>query len=304
MGEAAALIAAFTWSATSVAMAQLSVRTTPVAMSALRLSVASLLLPFVLLASGTVGELGSASALAIFSMVGSGLLAYTIGDTVYIRALSQVGIQRAFPIAMSLFILLSVAGGVLLLDEPFRWTQAAGALLTAVGISLIVRSHAQAAEGVLDAAGVATGARRQHLGPQAYVLLLIVGVTWAGATLWLAAGRGDLGAIPASAMRTPAGAVAMLTFAMVTAPADLARPFLDRRQLAGIVGVGVMGTLFGSLLYVYAVGEAGAARTTILSAASPLMALPLSVLVLKEPFTRAVAAGTAVCVAGIVLVVA
>jgi drug/metabolite transporter (DMT)-like permease len=73
--------------------------------------------------------------------------------------------------------------------------------------------------------------------------------------------------------------------------------------MAGIVAIALSGTLFGSLLYVYAVGEAGAATTSVLNATAPLLALPLSMIFLKEPFTRGIAAGTVVCVAGVVLVV-
>ncbi len=91
MGEAAALVAAFTWSATSVAMARLTLHVTPVAMSALRLAIASLILPFVLLASGETGQLADAPLGAIVAMIGSGLLAYAIGDTLYITALKRLG---------------------------------------------------------------------------------------------------------------------------------------------------------------------------------------------------------------------
>ena len=66
---------------------------------------------------------------------------------------------------------------------------------------------------------------------------------------------------------------------------------------------GVIGTGFGSLMYVYAVVHAGAARTAVLSATSPLLALPLSMIFLGERFTTRIGAGTALCVAGIVLVV-
>jgi drug/metabolite transporter (DMT)-like permease len=95
----------------------------------------------------------------------------------------------------------------------------------------------------------------------------------------------------------------MLGFALATAPRDLAVPFRRLDHIGPIAIIGIASTLLGSLLYVYAVGEAGAARTTILNAASPMMALPLSILFLKEPFTRSIAIGTAICVAGILLVV-
>lgn len=137
-----------------------------------------------------------------------------------------------------------------------------------------------------------------------YAIIALVGVFWAAATLWLADGRGELGPVAASALRTPSGAAGMLAFGMLTAPAQLAAPFKRRELILGIAVVAVVGTLFGSLLYVYAVGEAGPGKTSILNACAPLLALPLSVFVLKEPFTRMVALGTVLCVAGIILVVA
>jgi drug/metabolite transporter (DMT)-like permease len=136
------------------------------------------------------------------------------------------------------------------------------------------------------------------------VLIVLVGVFWAAATLWLADGRGQMGSVAASVLRTPAGAAGMLAFGLLTARSDLVAPFRRRETMIGIVSVAIVGTLFGSLLYVYAVGEAGPGKTSILNACAPLLALPLSVAILKEPFTKIVAAGTVVAVAGIILVVA
>ncbi len=75
------------------------------------------------------------------------------------------------------------------------------------------------------------------------------------------------------------------------------------RDLALILGVGVAGTAFGSLLYIYAVTTAGAARTVILNSTSPLMALPLSMLLLGERPTQRIGLGTALCLAGTLIVV-
>jgi drug/metabolite transporter (DMT)-like permease len=86
-------------------------------------------------------------------------------------------------------------------------------------------------------------------------------------------------------------------------PRELRAPFRERGHILGIAAAGLAGTAFGSLMYVYAVVTAGAARTAVLSATSPLLALPLSMVFLGERFTRRIGAGTVLCVAGIVLVV-
>lgn len=321
MGELAALVAAFTWSATSVVMTSLSARTSPVALSALRLSAATLVLPFILFFSGQAGDIGTAPWTSIAAMIGSGFIGYAVGDTLYIRSLGLLGMQRTFPISMALFISLTVLGGILLLDEPFKWGLLAGAALIGAGVYLIVVSRDQLDS---DRVVVATGAepalagmvavragrwpgKRGWLSGQAaqgYAGIVVVGFLWAAASLWLAVGREDLGAVAAGALRTPAGAIGLLAFGLATRPRDIYAPFLDRRHIGAIALAGLLGTAFGSLLYVYAVGEAGAARTAVLSAASPLMALPLSVIFLREPLTRRVLGGTALCVGGIALVVA
>ncbi|MGH7754110.1 MAG: DMT family transporter, partial [Gemmatimonadales bacterium] len=126
---------------------------------------------------------------------------------------------------------------------------------------------------------------------------------WAAASLLLAGKRGDLGAVAAGSIRLPAGAIGLLGFVAVAQRAELAAPFRDRRHLWGIVLAGLIGTGIGSMMYVYAVVEAGAARTAVLSATAPLMGLPLSVLILKEKLDLNVGIGTLLCVFGIALVV-
>jgi drug/metabolite transporter (DMT)-like permease len=316
MGELAALVAAMTWSATSVMLTSLTARTSPVVLSALRLGAATLVLPFILIASGQAGDIGDASWGALFAVVGSGLVGYGLGDTIYIRALGMLGMQKTFPISMALFISLTIVGGIVLLGEPFKWGLPAGALLIGVGIYLIVIPARGAPAQPLPAVPVAEPALAgfadlprsaglfRKAGLSGYALLAAVGLLWATATLWLAGGRGDMGAVAAGSLRTPAGAFGLLGFAMATQPRALAVPFRDRRHLGAIVASGLAGTAFGSLMYVYAVLKAGAARTAVLSATAPLLALPLSIIFLNERFTPRVGTGTVLCVLGIVLVVA
>jgi drug/metabolite transporter (DMT)-like permease len=314
VGEIAALLAAMTWSATSVALTSLGARTAPVVLSALRLSAATLILPFILLASGQFGDLEEASTRTLLEVMASGVVGYGLGDTIYIFALQRVGMQRTFPITTALFIGMTVAGGVVLLGEPFSWGLPVGTVLVGAGIYLIVIPAAgeapqplpavPAAEPALAAFGELPSPRvisRPTL--SGYVLLILVGVFWAIATLWLAAANGDLGAIAAGSIRTPAGGAALLLYALALQRPQLAAPFRNRGHIAAIAAAGLLGTAFGSLLYVYSVTELGAARSAVFSATAPLMALPLSIIFLKERMTRRIGVGTVLCVGGVVLLV-
>ena len=314
MGEAAALISAFTWSCSSVALASLGARTTPAVLSALRLTFGSVVLILLLLMSGDFREYQTLSALGAAGLILSGLLGYAVGDTLYIRALTRIGIQRTFPIVQALFILLSVAGGILILDESAGWGLVAGAALVGVGIYLVIARAIPKAGPMAIVAAVdvepAASARAPRSRPRlhgwmadGYWLLPMVGLTWACATILLAQSRGDLGAISAGTLRTPAGAFGLLAFTSVFQRAELARPFRNRNHIGAIAAAGVLGTALGSLLYVYAVFEAGAARTVVLNATAPLMAVPLSIFFLGERFSRRIAFGTALSVLGIIFVV-
>ncbi len=314
MGELAALVAAMVWAGTSVALTSLSARTSPVVLSGLRLGFGSLVVGVVLFFSGQAADLSDASSATLFGVIASGFIGYGLGDTIYILALKRLGMQRTFPITMALFIAMTVAGGVLLLDEPFSWGLPTGALLIGAGVYLIVippkgsPGHAMPPVPAEPAAATLAEARAEAAfaspGRLGYGLLLAVGVFWTAATLWLADAKGDLGPIAAGAIRTPAGAFALLGFAAAMQRPDLAAPFRNRNHLFAILAAGMIGTGLGSLMYVYAVVTAGAARTAVLSATSPLMAMPLSIIFLGERLTTRIGAGTALCVGGILLVVA
>jgi drug/metabolite transporter (DMT)-like permease len=312
MGELAALVAAMVWAGTSVALTSLSNRTSPIVLSGLRLGFGSLVVGVVLLASGQAGDYSSASAATLFGVIASGFIGYGLGDTIYIAALKRLGMQRTFPITMALFIALTVAGGVVLLGEPFGWGLPAGAVLIGAGIYLVVIPAKGSREVpplpiATDPALSTTAETALSFaapGPIGYALLGLVGIFWTAATLWLANAKGELGPVAAGAIRTPAGAVALLGFAAATQRPSLAAPFRNRNHLLAILAAGMIGTGLGSLSYVYAVVRAGAARTAVLSATSPLMALPLSMIFLGERLTPRISLGTALCVGGILLVVA
>ena len=136
------------------------------------------------------------------------------------------------------------------------------------------------------------------------MLLALVPLLWTVATVWLASARGELGAISASALRVPVGAGLLMLFLLSARPRDLQRASAHRRDLLAIAAAGIVGMAAGSLLYIYALLEAGAARSAVLSASSPLFAIPLAVLFLGEPLTKRGLVGTGVCVLGIVFVVA
>jgi len=294
MGEAAALASALTWAATSVTLARLGTRYPAPILSSLRLLAATPFLILLVVATGATSQLRDASWLVLMAMAGSGLVGYGLGDTTYIRSMGGVGMQRMAPPTTALWVALSAAGGIWLLDEPFSWGLIAGGVLVIVGTWFIVAQSAAAA---------ATGPMRWGT-PRSILAISAVALAWTVATLALAGGRGDLGAAAAGIVRIPAGGLAIGLVMSVTTRGAILRRLPQGRDLALIVAVGILGTGMGSVLYIFAVAEAGAARAVILNSISPLIALPLSMLVLRERPTGRIGIGTLLCVAGTFIVLA
>jgi drug/metabolite transporter (DMT)-like permease len=320
VGALAALVSALLWAATSTALTALSARSSAVVLSGVRLGAATLCIPVVVLLAGGRDEFTGASASVLFALIASGAIGYGVGDTAYIRSLSLLGMQRVFPISIAGYITLTVLGGGIFLDEPLGLALILGSILIGLGVTLVVMSSSErplegipvsgpappALEAFADLGVVAPAAgrrRRVSRDLEGYAMLTIVSVTWAAATLWLAWAGNELGAVATWAVRTPIGAAGLIIVSLATRRGPLLALVRDRRQLGVIVVAGVVGTAIGSLCYVYSVVEIGAARAAVLSATSPLMALPLAILFLEERTTWQIGAGTAACVAGIVLVI-
>ena len=310
------MAAAVSWAVSSIALASVSMRVPALVVGALMGSFASLVLASALVITGQYEDLTAASATTLLALVGSGVIGFAIGEPLYVRTLSILGVQRAYPVAMGLFILFATTGGIVLLGERFTPGLIAGGVLIVGGAYLIAAfrqeqlphaSHAgpqSAGEGGTRTATVpaAVSARPRRL--QAYGMLVMVPVMWATATLVLARTGDEVGAIPAAGLRVPAGALLLTAFLLLVRPRDLEAALRSRRDVLTIAGAGVSGISIASLLFVYALFEAGAARTSVLTASSPLFAMPLAVVFLGERLTRYVLAGTTLSVAGIIIVVA
>lgn len=322
MGELAALVAAFLWSATSTLLAGLVLRVPAPVLSFVRLTVAIPMYLLLIFATGAWRDIGEDNWRTIVSMLGSGMIGFGIGDSLYILGLGRVGISKTFPVSMALFTLLTFLGAAILLGEEIGLNVAAGAALILAGCYLIVTGgrgkRAAPVEAVAPAAGAGTpvlAGAAPVSGLRGFATLSLPAYTgwtavilsaffWAGATLWLTAGSGNLDALAAGSLRVPAGALALGAFVGSVFGFRSLEVFKSRRRLASVLAAGWLGTAIGGALYIYSVQEAGAAKAAILSATSPLLALPLAFLFLGERPGRRVLAGTVVSVLGVVLVVA
>jgi DME family drug/metabolite transporter len=286
LGEVVGLLSALAWGTTGLLVRAHGPHLHAIVINALRLGISGsvFVLAWPLLSDRQPVPL-AAWLLLVMSMVA----ALVIGDSLYFEALKRIGVARAMPISMGYPVLASI-GAVVLLHERMGPLAAVGVLLTLGGVYLVARpvkttTSSSKAEG-----------RGYWLGVG---LAAAAAVSWSCSTIALGPALELVDVPTASAIRTPI-ASALLFLTARRAGVLPAVGHLRGRALLAIVLTGLT-SVAATGFFMLSVALAGAGRAAVVTATSPLFAMPISVLVLREPGSWRLVAGTVCSVIGVVL---
>ncbi len=289
MGEAAGLASAFCTALSAIIVRSFASRINVWALNATFGLFTSLFYFVVLIASGHTGELMRVSWNTLALTMLTGLTGMTLGGSAYIRGLDLIGVARAFPIQMSSYTLFTLVMALVLLNEPFSLTLILGVLSVLSGLFFLGGTQQ----------GDHTTARQVKWG---LAFSLGAGLIWAVTTLILRVVVEREPAIVVNFIRMPAGTLSLVVLTFLLTGAYDPRKY-GRKSLLIMAATGSLLMGLGSLLFVFALAQAGAAKTAILASTSPLFALPLAVILGREKITARVVGGTALTVLGIALIV-
>jgi len=296
-GVLAALGSAASWALASTLMATQSGRLDPTSINGIRMVWAAVFFGVILVAGRQVGALLDLGWWNVVQLAIGATLGLGVGDTLYVRALTVIGLARAFTVSLGLYTVFTFTLSAILFGEDIGVLVVIGSglVLASVYVVSFLGRSTSAARGdsaaPVSSREVATG----------LVLIALVGLCWATATVWTRSVAGDHSAVAVGSIRLPAAALVVFTVVAMTRSSSVRRREVSRRSHAILALAGVIGTGLGALLFIYALQHAGAGRAAVISSASPLFALPLGVLVLREPITRWVALGAAMGTSGIAL---
>ena len=291
-GEVIAILSALLWAVASVLMTVGTKRIHAVPMNMIRCLISTsffwILLPFY----GGLEALAAIPPLAFVWMIVSVLGLLVIGDTLYFRSMDLAGVSWAMPVA-SINPLWAVLLASVFVDEPLTWSLLLGAVLVVVGVTLLSRPVGQ----VTGGRTIQPSERRAGL-----LLALATSVLWAVGQVALKPATAGMHSVVANSVRQPMGLLLLVGLTTVQGRwRDLRK--LDRRSWVIIIVASLVGTGVGTLLFIMAIQMAGAGRTAVLTSSAPLMAIPFSMLWLRERPTRWTLTGTLLTTAGIALVV-
>lgn len=288
IGEAAALLSAVFWGVGSVLLKRPSQRLSPFYVAAFRMSVIGLLSIAIVAAAGQLGDVFRVPLKTFLEILFSAVVV-GLGDTALYKAFGMGDLARIFTVNTGLYVLFSIIASALFVHEPITPRIVAGGVLVVAGIALI--SERQRA---------LSGQKGFGIPPKVFLLLVFTSLTWAASIIALNHAMKDVGTLPGAAIRMPLMALTILPLALFHG--DLKRHGTggpDRLALliSGICGAG------SSLLWLAALKYAHPGVASILNSTAPVFVLMMTTLFLHEHPTRRSLAGTAVCMAGIVLTV-
>jgi drug/metabolite transporter (DMT)-like permease len=227
--------------------------------------------------------------LTVALLIASLVAGLAIGDTLYFAAIPRIGVSRALPISMC-YPLLTTTLAVALLGEPIGQVSAVAIAATLTGVYLVARPAKEA-----PAEYVSTG-RTYGMG---VAMAVAAALAWSASAVLLRPALERVDIWTASAVRAPIAALVLWLFA-ARVGALPERAHLRRMSLLLIASTGALNVL-ATVLFLASVASAGAARAAVLTATSPVFAVPLAVLVLRERATWRLVLGTLCSVAGVTL---
>lgn len=288
-GEISALGCAFTWALSSVFTKSLAPKFHPLRLNFLRCLGASVLLWCLIPFSPGISSLSQTPSAPLFYLIVSALLGICLGDTIYIKGLTLINANLAFPLAQATMPILTLAAAVLFLGEAMSWSLGLGTVLVIGGVCLIANP-----EGSDTSSRLVPPPPKKGLG---IALILSASVFWTISISLLKPGLQGVNLVLANGIRLPLAALVLALLSWKKGGAGPLKPGLREVGLGAFSGALSFG--LGGLLFLLAIQDAGAGKAAVLTSSGPLFGLPLSALYLKERATARVALGTGLVVAGI-----
>jgi len=290
-GEAYAIACAFLWALSSTLLKSQTDKMGVIPLAAWRTVPGLFIYLGLLFFSGQANEIMHLPFRSLAFLIGSTLIGLGLGDLLYFRSMKLIGLARAMPIS-STYPFFTLVLALLFLAEQFAWTIVGGAVLISVGTYLLAFPRGS---------GRVEGATTQGMEFTGVALALASAACWAAGTVMLRLGLEGASIVVANSIRMPLLVTVLFAILFQRREIGQVREY-GLRSLGITLLAGTIGTGLGTFTFLAALQRVGAAKTSILTSATPLFGVPFS-LILGEKLTPRTVVGTFLTVAGVWLTV-
>jgi drug/metabolite transporter (DMT)-like permease len=323
LGEIAAIGGAICFGLGNVLIKSQGNKIKPIAINAIRLSFSAIFYFIIILATRTLGSTFTMNWKSALLIVGGTLMGIIIGDVIFYLSQQLIGLSRAYPIALS-YPLLTYLIGIMFSFESYNKFRIQGVILVILGVYLVSSSTENQLEKLTK--------NEYHQSVELYssiskeeennkliwtkkeekarrnIILGILGslttaVCWTIGTIMMDQGLSEeITGISANAFRMICIAPVAMSVFLAGNRGKMKSKF-SKKGIALVILAGIIGNTIGSLLYIFALSFSAASTTAAITAASPLIATPLSVIFLKEKVSLLLILGTLLTLSGIWLII-
>lgn len=289
MGEFAALSNAAMWALTGVVSKGLGREVRPVHIVTAQSFAAVILFVLVALVIGQLDDVVRTPIAAIGIFAASSVI-NTVGSLVFWIAISRGSVSKVYPTTQSIFILASMGAGWIFLDDAPRIGVAGGAALIIFGVVLL-NYHRGGFEQAAD----------RRAGMIAILLALTTALLWAGGFVLTAEGLKDAGPLAAVLVRNVVPAVLFGALSIWVPWSRLTRIYKGNWRRLTIAGLLFA---YSGFSFTLALDLTSPGVVAVLINTSPMWAVAMAWLILREKLTKQAVAGVALSVVGIFVVLA
>ena len=293
IGELAALGASLSWAIAPILYRKALLSNTAISANIVRCATNAGVLVAVLLLFGLAGTLAALPTDTMILVVASGVIGLGVGDTLYMIGLKYVGVSRAVPLAAT-YPLFSLIWATFLLGQPISIVEVVGAVVIIFGIWLLSREKSRedtTVKGRLALVGIAAS--------------LVTALIWSVSISMMNVAVSNITPLGANYAIITLRIASVALFFLLLAPfIDKDRGFMKMKRssvIALCVG-GVVANGVGWLLMNYSFLNTSLTRATVISSTSPLFAVIVGFMLLREKMTAKTALGAIAVVAGICLI--
>lgn len=296
IGEIASLATAAMWAVASVLYGKTSLNAWTMNLAKNVLASVVLVIHLYLISLWTNRPMLAADATAWSWLSVSGLIGIVLGDTFYFRSLQILGPRRALIVTIAVPAFAVVLGWCFL-HESLTVLTVSGMGVTLVGVAWVISERANEAE----SPGLYPGSVRAGM---VFGLLGALCQAVGQVASKLGMDQGSCVPLEASFIRLSVsagiiGGAMLLSRTLTTAYKDIAR----RDVVRWLVPACFLGTYLGIWFSQIAVKHTNVAVATTLMSTSPLFAIPLVVIFLRQRVSMRAVAGTLITILGVVLLV-
>ncbi|NHK31047.1 MAG: DMT family transporter [Asgard group archaeon] len=322
-GELAAIAGAICFGVGNVIIKSQGNKIKPIAINAIRLSFSAIFYFILIMATRKLGTTFSLYWKSALLIVGGTLMGIIIGDVIFYLSQQLIGLSRAYPIALS-YPLLTYLIGIIFSFESYNKFRIQGVILVILGVYLVSSSNENQLEKLTNDeynrtinpySSITSDEENNKLiwikkeeKAKRNIILGILGslttaVCWTIGTIMMDQGLSEeISGLSANAFRMICIAPVAMSVFLAGNRGKMKSKF-SKKGIALVLLAGIIGNTLGSLLYIFALSFSEASTTAAITAASPLIATPLSVIFLKEKVSLLLILGTLLTMCGIWLII-